>query len=141
SNILDQDDGSEGYALAIDYNGSAASNPNFGKIIMAGDAVDFSGDNPIDRFYITRFSTNGKLDSSFHHNGTLTQTFRSEDRYNIAHAIDILPNDQIVIAGEVAPFFGAARDFGIIRLNKDGSGDNSFGPSNGQLDVDFGGDD
>jgi uncharacterized delta-60 repeat protein len=140
SNIVEQDDVSEGDTLAIDYNGSAASNPNYGKIIMAGDAASF-GDVNLDKFYIARFNTNGKLDSSFHHNGKLTQSFVSEDTFCIARAIDILPNDQIVIAGSIDKQFDFHDDFGIIRLNKDGSGDKTFGPSNGQLAVDFGGDD
>ena len=138
-NFFDQDDVAAASTLAIDYTGSASTNPNYGKIIMAGDAFIF--DSNTFRFLIARLTTSGHLDSSFHHNGKLASAFLSEDKESFANAIDILPNDQIIIAGSVKQDEGDNSDFGIIRLNSNGSGDSTFGPSNGQLAVDFGADD
>ena len=55
-----------------------------------------------------------------------------------AAAVVVQASNQIVIAGSVGPTKGSVHHFGIIRLNSNGLGDSTFGPSNGQTEVNFG---
>ena len=88
---------------------------------------------------IARLKTNGQIDPSFHHTGKFASSFVSEYKYSLsAAAVVVQASNQIVIAGSVGPTKGSVHHFGIIRLNSNGLGDSTFGPSNGQTEVNFG---
>ncbi len=50
-------------AIAIDYNGTAATNSDFGKIVLAGISLDNSSSK--ERMVVARLNSNGKPDNSF----------------------------------------------------------------------------
>src|SRR4051794_38931123 len=56
-----------------------------------------------------------------------------------AASVTIEANNKIVVAGTVGKTATSSHGIGVIRLNRDGTGDNSFGPSNGQIQVNFAG--
>ena len=128
-----------GEALTIDYAGNSANNPDFGKIVVVGAAANTP--DTTRKFLIARLKTNGQLDTSFHHTGKFSSAFVSEYQYSDARAVVVQASNKIVIVGSVGATSTSAHNFGIIRLNPDGSGDSSFGPSNGQTEVDFGAND
>ncbi|TFH30463.1 MAG: hypothetical protein E4H00_05095, partial [Myxococcales bacterium] len=84
-----------------------------------------------------RFNENGTLDSSFNDDGKWS--FDADHENDRAHAVAIQDDGKILIAGSIGPdqFFDN-QDFAVVRLNANGSYDNSFG-GDGRVDVAFGG--
>src|SRR6266702_4413295 len=76
----------------------------------------------------------GSLDSSF---GTAGKTTISFGDKGTANGVALRPNGKIVVAGFTSRG-GAAADFGVAQLNRNGSPDGSFG-LNGHTAADFGG--
>ena len=104
-----------------------------GKIVVAGSA--FIDDRSA--FAIARYNTDGSLDNSFSDDGLQVVTFEING-FNIANAVTILADGKIVVAGSASN--GSNADFGIARLNPDGSPDNSFS-GDGKVLVDLRGED
>ena len=127
---LGDDEVAEG--MTIDYVGSASSNTDYGKIVVVGKSV---GDTT--QFMFARLNTNGKLDTSFHKNGKFVAPFVSEDKFADAASVAIESNNKIVVAGTVGKTATSSHSIGVIRLNRDGTGDSTFGPSNGQIQINF----
>src|SRR5436190_15093526 len=100
-----------------------------GKIVAVG-----GGGIPDRRFTIARYNTDGSLDTAFGTNGVVYTDFTG---YDEAHAVALLPNGKILVAGQVGQWPPA--DFGIAQYNSDGSLDTSFG-TGGKTTTDFGGD-
>ena len=75
---------------------------------------------------IVRYNANGSLDSSFAGNGI----FRTERSFNAGNSIALQPDGKLVGFGSVETANG--RQFGVVRLNPNGSPDTRFG-TNGRL--------
>jgi uncharacterized delta-60 repeat protein len=101
-----------------------------GKIIVAG--YSYSSVFGYD-FSCARYNTDGSLDSNFGNNGKVTYDLQggSDDK---AFSIDIQLDGKIVIAGYSDD--GSDRAGAVIRLNSDGSLDNTFN-STGKVFTNF----
>jgi uncharacterized delta-60 repeat protein len=131
---FDNSFGTAGTAIA-DFGGQSTAHgvalqPD-GKIVVAGNAdVNSTGANDM---AITRLLPNGDVDGSFGIGGRVLIDVGS---YDSAQDVAVQPDGKIVLAG----FFRSGppnADFGVVRLNPDGTLDNSFG-SGGKASVDFG---
>jgi uncharacterized delta-60 repeat protein len=132
---LDQSFGSGGKVLTDigPFGGTAqavAIQPN-GKIVAAGDNI--SG------FALVRYNADGSLDSTFGSDG---KVFTDLGYGSSASSVAIEPNGKIVAAGEGITGDGCypdnfCFDFGLVRYNRDGTLDQSFG-SGGKVFTDFG---
>ena len=102
-----------------------------GKLIVAGwVGTKKKGGN----FAVARYNRDGSLDSSFGTYGVADYDFdRNTD--NVA-AVAIQSDGKIVLAGVVVSTQSRSFDFGLARLNADGSLDFSFG-SGGRIVLDF----
>ena len=103
-----------------------------GKIVAIGSA-NLESNNPV--LAAVRYNANGSLDSSFGRNGKFTSDFLG--RESVAYAGILQPDGKILLAG-----YGRVRaaiqdiDFGLMRLNADGSLDSTFGEG-GNVLIDF----
>jgi uncharacterized delta-60 repeat protein len=120
--IADTDFGSVGTAITTQSNG---------KIIVAGAVGSKKkGYN----FAVARLNGNGSFDEAFGDEGAReVDFFRAND---IAHSVALQPDGKIVAAGEVYNSATNSSEFGLLRLNSDGSLDASFG-SKGKVTTDF----
>lgn len=112
------------------YYGSAARvviQPD-GRIVAAGQ--DAYGD-----FALTRYTTNGALDTSFNGTGKVT-TMPSGSCSGQARALALQQDGKIVAAGTSCPNFNSIRNFTVYRYNTDGSLDTTFG-SSGKVTINF----
>jgi uncharacterized delta-60 repeat protein len=131
---LDSSFGSGGKVLtdlgAFGSNLHAIAIESDGKIVAAGD--DFSG------FALVRYNRDGSLDSTFGSGGKVLTDFGFGSS---AWSVAIQPDGKIVAAGEGITAgcfpYDACHDFGLVRYNRDGSLDSSFG-SGGKVLTDFG---
>ena len=99
-----------------------------GKIITAGTTDVSSSVNR--KFVVIKFNSNGSIDQNFADNGIMA--FNDIDGSTVAmlNKIIVQEDNKILICGSVAT--SGKHDIGIIRLNEDGSLDNSFG-GNGKI--------
>jgi uncharacterized delta-60 repeat protein len=103
-----------------------------GKIVVAG--VTNSGGPDID-FALARYNRDGSLDESFGDGGKVTTDFQGGA---FAADVTLQPDGKIVAAG-TAFSIGTSGDFALVRYNRDGSLDESFGHG-GKVTTDFFGD-
>ena len=97
-----------------------------GKIITAGYTfTTFSND-----FAVARYNYDGSLDVDFGTDGLVTIDFNGEKDFG--YAAQLQPDGKILVAGTKCCF----DDFGMIRLNTDGTLDNTFG-GDGKVETDF----
>ena len=110
-----------------------------GKILAAG--VSFSGPKTR-RFAIVRYKSDGSLDASFDGDGIVTLNIGTS-LMDTAYAVRVQPDGKIVVAGSSLMLVAARNsrvnqnDFSVVRLNADGSLDNSFGHKGAAI-TDFG---
>ncbi len=110
-----------------------------GKILAAG--VSFGGPENR-RFCIARYKSDGALDAGFDGDGIITLNIGTTLR-DTAYAIALQPDGKIIIAGSASRFIVTnnerfpSNDFGLLRLNPDGSPDATFG-INGAVITNFG---
>ena len=105
-----------------------------GKIVAGGLAektsVPFSFD-----FAITRYNSDGSLDSAFGTGGKVSVEFVA-DAMDQCEAVVLQSDGKIVAAGQVANESLTVVDFALARFNSDGSLDSTFG-SGGKVTTDF----
>lgn len=101
-----------------------------GKIVAVGYSSFSVGNN---EFAVVRYNSNGSLDTTFGVNGILHTGFGS----NVAraYAAALQSDGKILVGGH--SFNGSDFDLAILRLNTDGSFDNSFG-TNGKVTTAIG---
>lgn len=133
SGVLDTSFGNNGIvttAIAGDYNsGEAAVVQPDGKIVIAGQA----GDAFTFKVAVARYNPDGTLDGSFGNSGTLVIPVGPARSY--ARAVG-LQNDGKIVVGAYT-YDDVEGDFAVVRLNADGTLDNTFG-SNGITIVNAG---
>ena len=90
-----------------------------GKILASGsNSEQGAGDTAV-----VRYNQNGTLDAGFGTNGIVTT--RIGTVFSTGESINVQSNGKIVVAG--SSFTGSSNDFGVLRLNPNGSLDASFG--------------
>ncbi|GAA4339468.1 hypothetical protein [Flaviaesturariibacter amylovorans] len=130
--------GSSGKATAFVNQGTTRFQSNVvrqpdGKLLVAG-LWNGSATTAINNdFLVARYLRNGSPDSSFGTNGRVVYTFGSLTES--ANAILLQPDGKIVVGG-TANVTATNTDFALVRLQANGSVDNSFG-SGGKLLVSF----
>lgn len=127
---LDETFGSSGIVLTpivseddYSYDVSLKIQPD-GKILVAGSTINSNHDV----FLIMRYDINGILDLSFGSDGKVLTTL-GEHFDNNPNAIEIQTDGKILVGGvAVGPLaYQTWADFGLIRLNTDGTLDHNFG--------------
>jgi uncharacterized delta-60 repeat protein len=118
------------YALAVQPDG---------RILAAG--VDFIDLNRR-RFCVVRYKPDGALDPSFDGDGIVTMNIGTRSM-DTAYAVAVQPDGKILLAGSAFMLIDtpgsqpSQNDFGLLRLNADGSVDTDFG-DHGKVITDFG---
>lgn len=121
-----------------DHSNASALQPD-GKIVVAGDSLsdDVNNSNEGQSIAISRINPDGSLDDSFGSGGKVIKRFPALSR---AYAVIIQPDGKIVVGGivlaETNTEAGYRYYFLLIRLNPNGSFDNSFG-ANGIVQTSF----
>jgi len=95
-----------------------------GKLIVVGQTYknnDFSGED----FVVTRYNTDGILDTTFGSGGRVRTDFPGLAA--VPSAVVIQADGKIVVAGGAFPLFTFAGNFQVVRYNSNGSLDRSFG--------------
>ncbi|MES2128830.1 MAG: hypothetical protein V4463_16295 [Pseudomonadota bacterium] len=118
--------GGSGQVSIDNHGGYAAGAPQLqgdGKIVLALTSVgDFDAGSA--DFRIVRVNADGSPDTGFGSNGmVLVAVGPGRDRPN---AVQIQGDGKILVAGSSASAIANNRDFGVVRLNADGSLDTSF---------------
>ncbi|HEY2714303.1 MAG TPA: delta-60 repeat domain-containing protein [Chthoniobacterales bacterium] len=107
-----------------------------GKIVVAGGT--YPGFPFLGFYALSRYNSNGSLDTTFGNNGLVITTFNSEGAF--ASALALQPDGKILAAGTKYINFtsddSSNTDFGIARYNSDGSLDTTFG-TGGEVATDF----
>ncbi|WP_048439208.1 hypothetical protein [Caenimonas sp. SL110] len=114
--------------ISYDFGNSITVQPD-GKIVIAGNSFNGSGYD----FGVVRLTIDGTLDTSF--NGTGKAQLPVGTGYDFAGGVAMQPDGKIVVAGTGSD---SSNQFGLIRLNADGSLDTSFN-STGRALVPVGG--
>jgi uncharacterized delta-60 repeat protein len=106
-----------------------------GEIIVVGQAQsDFLGVPLPSDFAVVRYTRDGRLDTSFSGDGIRLIDFADGLRADSAVSV-VLHNDKIIVAG-VAGRTDGTTDMGVVRLNVNGSLDDSFA-GNGTTTINF----
>jgi uncharacterized delta-60 repeat protein len=88
----------EAWGLVIDYNDTAATNPDYGRIVVSG----YQEDGVVNtKTAVARLNTNGTLDTSFAGDGHRIDTLAG-DKYATANAVTIVGDGYVVTAGGYA---------------------------------------
>lgn len=98
-----------------------------GKILACGRG----GGGP--SFIVMRFESDGDLDPTFNSTGKVKLSFGN---FGGAQGLALQPDDKIVAVGTQVNDFSSAADVVVVRLNSDGSPDNSFS-GDGQVVIDL----
>jgi uncharacterized delta-60 repeat protein len=136
---IDLEDEDKATAVAIDYSGSKRTNPNYGKIVIAG--ITHAFDDPT--YAIARLNTNGSADKTFNRNGTRVTTFVTHD-FALAEDVLVQSDGKYVVAGfaDVDRSNKANRQVTLLRYLPSGTLDGSFGTvGTGLVETDLGGQD
>lgn len=112
-----------------DY-GSSVAIQSDGKIVVSG-YID--GGGAVD-FAISRYNSDGSLDTSFSSDGKVLIDF---GRYDFGNALAIQADGKIVVAGQSVALGGSSPNIQLVRLNTNGSLDSTF-DSDGKVTTDMG---
>ena len=131
--VLDTSFGSSGVVTTAagsgtDY-GYGVALQSDGKLVMVGDVTTGSA---ID-FGLTRYNSDGTVDTGFGKDGRVTTDFNS-GASDHGEAVAVQSDGKIVAAGRSNK--GTAKDFAVARYNSDGSLDTGFG-TGGKVTTDF----
>ena len=116
-------------AFSTQASGQAATTTPDGKIVEAGEVTTPSGIV----FGVARYNADGSADAGFGAGGVVTFPFAGGG----ATAVAVQSNGQILAGGSVSDPDGNGTDFGIVRLNVDGTLDTTFG-TGGHVFTNFG---
>ena len=124
-------DGKLNTSLADKFNiaSSVAIQPD-GRILVAGKSYTIDWD-----FSMARYLSDGTLDVTFSQDGKVIISAGTDD--DAAHAIALQSDGKIILVGEAVD--ATLPDFAVVRLNADGTLDNSFG-SGGKVITPMGAD-
>lgn len=103
-----------------------------GKIIVVGATDNFQIANQV--FGVTRFLSNGSVDTTFGNRGTAITAFTNF--VNTPNAVVIQPDGKIVVAGETQSSDDSLNRFAVARFNSNGTLDTTFGGS-GRVTTEF----
>ena len=95
-----------------------------GKLVVVGQTYkhnDYSDED----FAVTRYNTDGTLDNTFGFGGKVRTDFPGLAA--VPSSVVIQPDGKIVVAGGAFPQFTFAGNFEVVRYNRNGSLDTSFG--------------
>src|SRR5438552_407629 len=95
-----------------------------GKLVVVGQTYkhnDYSGED----FAVTRYNADGTLDNTFGSGGKVRTDFPGLAA--VPSSVVIQPDGKIVVAGGAFPQFTFAGNFEVVRYNRNGSLDTSFG--------------
>jgi uncharacterized delta-60 repeat protein len=122
--------GSDEFAtsVAIDYNGTAATNPYYGTIVMAG-YQEWSYSHDIKYMAVARLTSSGSVDNRFDRDGRVLDTFNGQP-VSVANGVIIQPGGKIVVGGAVATRGITPNNYALARFGPSGGLDSTFG-SNG----------
>ncbi len=130
---LDTSFGEDGWITTtvghFDDNAKAVAVQADGRIVVAGSSSNLSNFD----FALVRYTSKGKLDSTFNVDGRVVTDIGGDD--DQAFALALLGNGKIIAAGYT--FNGTDKDFALVRYNKDGSLDSAFG-TGGIVELSFG---
>ncbi|MBC8045588.1 MAG: T9SS type A sorting domain-containing protein [Fimbriimonadaceae bacterium] len=115
-----------GLGTNFDFGSDVAIQPD-GKIVVAGTV----GTHPNQDFGVLRYNSNGTIDSSFDEDGIVITDFGYNE---ICYTVTVQPDGKIIAAGVT---HDDASQYALVRLNDDGSLDDSFG-EDGLSILDFG---
>lgn len=126
--LVEVDFGNEdiAFAMALDHSGN---------IIVTGQTSVYTDTLPIANMAVARLNEHGVLDTSFGDNG---RSIIDMGGYELAASVAVDDSGRIVLTGLAAENDFSNSDFGVARLNSDGTPDSTFG-AGGQTKVDFGG--
>jgi uncharacterized delta-60 repeat protein len=95
-----------------------------GKLVVVGQTYknnDYSNED----FAVTRYNTDGTLDNTFGSGGRVRTDFPGLAA--VPSSVVIQPDGKIVVAGGAFPLFTFLGNFEVVRYNRNGSLDRSFG--------------
>ena len=104
--------------------GNAVAIQTDGKLVVVGTTYqgnDFSTED----FVVTRYNPDGTLDSTFGRGGKVKTDFPG--LVAVPSSVVIQPDGRIVVAGGAYPLFTFAGNFVLVRYNRNGGLDKSFG--------------
>lgn len=146
---LDLGEDEDGEAIAINYNGTASTNPDYGKIVIAGTrttdgnfAMSQLGQGKMDKYQIViaRYTAQGALDKTFNGTGGLLSTAGFNASIDVRGVL-IESNGSIVVAGNKGSTVSSTdHDFFLARFSSKGALDKSFNVT-GSAVTNMGGDD
>jgi uncharacterized delta-60 repeat protein len=125
--------------VTFDYNGTAATNPYYGSIVIAGtDGYDLGQGSDAKAVVLRLEGEHGQFVDEFDGDGQASFSFPGR---NVTRALGVIaqPGGKIVLAGYTAGLLGD-NDFLLVRYNPDGTVDRSFGGlGTGYVLTDFNG--
>jgi uncharacterized delta-60 repeat protein len=123
-----------------DNTGYSSTVQSDGKVVVAGYARDSTASR--NDFALSRYNSDGSLDTTFGTNGTVTTAFDPKPNANSSgSSVTVQSDGKILLAGSYGLFTSSnGTDFALSRYNSDGSLDNTFG-TNGTVTTDFNGKD
>jgi len=92
-----------------------------GKIVVTGSKYDATAHTS--EYFVLRYNTNGTLDTTFNASGVVTASI-DKNKPNTAADVKIQTDGKIVVCG--TSYIGSYKDMAIIRLNTNGTLDNTF---------------
>jgi uncharacterized delta-60 repeat protein len=95
-----------------------------GKFVVVG-ATSNNNDYSNEDFAVSRYNVDGTLDTTFGANGKVRTDFPGLAA--VASSVVIQPDGKILVAGGAFPLFTFLGDFELVRYNRNGSLDTSFG--------------
>ena len=111
--------------LPRDENGFDVALQRDGKIVVSGNILGEDADgNGYDGFLFLRYHKNGTLDKTFSQNGWTA--YNSGGAGSLGRGVVVQPDGKIVGAGYGSPSGQSGRGFMLVRLNPNGSLDETF---------------